>query len=231
MKRVYHTLQTITKEQKTSFFQPINHMHVLLAKTIMPLAFILFSHLGFSQQYPNVSGYYPNIGYVVHGTVVDGDTIPNIYLNEVPIYGLRSFKSEGERRKYNRLVKRVKKAYPYAKICENRLHKYEAILVKVSDEKTKKKIMKQAEEDIKKEFYKDIQNLTFSEGVILLKLIDRQTGQTSYALLQEFRGNLRAMFWQGVARLFGANLKSEYDGEKEDYLIEEIVQRIERGDV
>jgi hypothetical protein len=73
--------------------------------------------------------------------------------------------------------------------------------------------------------------LTVTQGRILIKLIDRETGNTSYSLVKELRGSLQAFFWQGLARLFGSNLKSEYDANGQDVQIEAIVQQIERGEL
>ena len=91
------------------------------------------------------------------------------------------------------------------------------------------KKLKQAEQDIKAQFTDDIENMTFTQGKILLKLIYRQTGVSSYEIVKELRGSLRAIFWQTIARVFGANLKVEYDPTGDDKAIEEIVQQIEKG--
>lgn len=79
------------------------------------------------------------------------------------------------------------------------------------------------------DFEDDVKNLTITQGRILLKLIDRETGNTTYLILQDLKGNFSAVFWQTVARVFGSNLKSEYDPKGEDHLIEQIVQMIEAG--
>ena len=83
--------------------------------------------------------------------------------------------------------------------------------------------------ELKSDFERDLKQLTITQGRILIKLIDRETGNTSYALVKELRGSLQAFFWQGLARLFGTNLKTEFDAAGEDAAIESIVQQIERG--
>ena len=89
--------------------------------------------------------------------------------------------------------------------------------------------MKQAEDDIAAQFGPELKELTFTQGKILIKLIDRETSSTSYTLVKELRGSVRAFFYQGFARLWGYNLKTKYDPKGEDELIELIVLMIENG--
>jgi len=170
-------------------------------------------------------------GMTVRATIIDGDTVAYMALPVVRVYAPRHFKSSREQRQWNRLVRNVKKAYPYALIAGNKMNEYEALLINVTSEREKKRLMKMAEDDLKAQFERDIRNLTFSQGKILIKLIDRQTGQTSYQIIRDFRGTISAIFWQSIARIFTANLKDEYDPEGDDKLIEEIVIMIENGDL
>ena len=123
----------------------------------------------------------------------------------------------------------VKKVYPYAKIAGMKLKEYEVILEGVEDKKARKKIMKQAEDELDAEFGDDLRNLTFSQGKILIKLVYRETGSSSYDLVAELRGKFRAFFWQAFARIWGFNLKNGYDPTGDDRDIEFIVQMIEAG--
>jgi len=166
---------------------------------------------------------------VVFTNVVDGDTIPVISLKEFNVYGLKIIKNKREARRFSRLVRNVKKVYPYARIAGIKLNKYNEILLGVEDEHKRRKIMKQAESEIKAEFEKDLRKLTFSQGKILIKLIDRETDNSSFKLVQELRGKFQAFFWQTFARLFGYNLKVKYDPKGEDRNIEMIVKMIEMG--
>lgn len=84
---------------------------------------------------------------------------------------------------------------------------------------------------MKEKFEKDLKKLTFNQGTILIKLVDRETGTTSYNLVKELRGSFQAFFWQSLARLFGSTLKSEYDAEGDDAAIESIVRSIEKGEI
>ena len=170
-------------------------------------------------------------GYVVPAKVIDGDTIPMLVLEEVTITPPNSSNNSKNLAKYNKLIRDVKKVYPYAVIAGVKLKEYNDMLLKITDEAEKKKKLKQAEEDIKNQFTDDIQNMTQSQGRILLKLIYRQTGVTSYEIVKELRGSLRAIFWQTIARVFGENLKVDYDPAGEDKAIEEIVKKIEDGSI
>ena len=170
-------------------------------------------------------------GITLKGAIIDGDTIAYMVLPVVKIYAPRIFKSSKDERKWSKLVRDVKKVYPYAVIANDKIKEYDAKLVKIDSDSEKKRMMKLAEDDLKSQFEKDIRNMTYSQGTILIKLIDRETGNTSYEIVKEFRGVLSAFFWQSVARFFGANLKDEYDATGDDKLIEEIVVLIQGGDI
>lgn len=168
-------------------------------------------------------------GTVLYGIVVDGDTILVSSIEEIIVFPVHKFEKGSDLRKYRRLVKNVKKTYPYAKLAKE---KYDEVVVEYSfldSEKDKRKYMAQVEEELKEEFEGELKQLTISQGRILLKLIDREIGETSYDLLKEFRGTFSAFFWQTLARIFGHNLKSTFDAEGEDKLINEIVILIENG--
>ena len=102
-------------------------------------------------------------------------------------------------------------------------------MLTLKTDKQKKEYIKQVEKEIRNEFEGDLRNLTITQGRILIKLIDRETGNTSYDLVKELRGAFPAIFWQTLARVFGSNLKSRFDAEGEDKLLNEIVVMIENG--
>lgn len=170
------------------------------------------------------------VGYKVSYLIIDGDTVPVVNLRAAEIKADRLFSSKREERKWSRLKRDVAKVYPYAKVAGRRLEEYNNQMIGMS-ERERKKMMEKVEEDIKKEFEKDIRNMTLNQGRILIKLIDRETGKTSFSLVKELRGGFQAFFWQSLARFFGTDLKSEYDPNKypEDRLIEDIVISIENG--
>lgn len=173
-----------------------------------------------------------NLEHKYRSTVIDGDTIPVIDLRTAVITGERIFKDAEEERRYRRLVRDVRKAYPFAKIAGNRIKEYHA-LVEDKNRRQRKKLMKEAENNLKVEFKKDLENLTVNQGRILMKLIDRETGNSSYDLVKIYRGTLSALFWQSFAVIYDdkLNMKVRYDKDGEDKLIEEIVLMIDRQEL
>ena len=166
---------------------------------------------------------------VTKAVILEGDTVPFIELREFRILSKRSFKTEKEAKRFAKLIRDVKKAYPYAQVAAIKLNEYNEIISKTKKESDKKKLMKQAESELRSQFEEDIKNLTMTQGKILIKLIDRQTGNTSYEIIEQLRGSLQAFMWNTMSRIFGFNLKAEYDGQGDDKYIEEIVKMIENG--
>ena len=168
-------------------------------------------------------------GIVMFGTVYQGDTIPMQYLDVVTISGYVCPLSEAEKKKYKKLIKNVKVVYPYAKQAGKLLDRYTIVLQQAKNDSQRKKIMKQAEKEIENKFGPSLKKLNRSQGKILIRLIDRETGSDSYALVKELRGSFRAAFYQTLGKLFGYNLRSKYDPENnsEDRIIERIIYGIE----
>lgn len=169
-------------------------------------------------------------GVVVVAKVNEGDTLPVVYLKEVPIYSFE-FKNKREARQHEKLMRNVKKVYPFARLAGIKLQEYNSILEKAANERERRRIMKKAEDEIEAEFGDDLRKLTFSQGKILIKLIDRETGSSSFELVQDLRGKFTAFFYQTFARIFGYNLKVSYDPTGEDKDIEAIVRMIETGQI
>jgi hypothetical protein len=167
---------------------------------------------------------------LVPAVIENGDTIAYMSLPEVIIYADRPFANEKEKQKWNKLKRDVKKAYPYAILASIKLKEYNAKLLNMKTEVERKAYMKKAEKELKKQFEKDLKNLTLSQGRILIRLIDRETGSTSYSLVKDLRGSFSAFCWQTVAAVFNSSLKAEYDPTKgEDKMIEQIIGLIESG--
>ncbi len=166
---------------------------------------------------------------VTRATVVLGDTIPIIDLREVEVLSLKVPKTEKERRYNAKLVKNVKKVYPFAKLAGIKLRQYDILLSKAKNDRERKRLMKQAELEIKEQYGESLKKLNFSQGKILIKLIDRETQNTSYQLVKDLRGSFSAFFYQAFARLWGYNLKTKYDPDGEDKKIETIVKMIDAG--
>lgn len=167
--------------------------------------------------------------HVLQYKIVGNDTIPYVRISGVEVYDFKIFKTKRQAKRNNRLIRNVKRVYPWAKLAGQKLVEYEALLANVESDREKRKIMKQVEKEIQDEYGGELRKLTISQGKILIKLIDRETGDTSFGLVQDFRGNFAAFFYQSFARIFGYNLKNRYDPEGEDRNIEIIVRMIENG--
>ena len=146
-----------------------------------------------------------------------------------PVEITAKVKNRHKKSRYDKLQAKVLKVYPYAKAAGDVMHMYEQVCVNITDEKEQRRLLDMAEEEMKRQFEADLKNLTVSEGVILIKLIDRQTGNTSFKLVQELKGKFSAFMWQSVARIFGHDLKSQDDPEGEDVWIENTCAMIENG--
>jgi len=171
-------------------------------------------------------------GTVVAYRVEQGDTVYYVHLREVAIRAPRKFKNAAEERQFWRLVYNVKKVYPYAKLSGQKLHELNVRYLEIKSEKDRKAYSKRIEDELKAEFEGELRKLTVSQGRILLRLVDRETGNTTYEILQDFRGSLSAVFWQTIARVFGSNLKTRYDPSSgEDRTIELIITQIEEGSI
>ncbi len=157
------------------------------------------------------------------------DSIPSVNLQEIEIISRRNSVSFWTRWRLNRLIRNIKKVYPYAKTAGALLRIYDVRLKQAKNDAERKRIMKQAEEEIKERYGSSLKKLTFTQGIILIKLIDRETGNTSYGLLQQLRGKFTAFFYQAFARIWGYNLKTCYDPTGKDRKIEAIVRLIEAG--
>ena len=171
-------------------------------------------------------------GTVVYGRIDEnGDTTLIVYLPEMDIHLLGRYYEIIETRQGRRLANNVRKVLPYAQLAAKKLQEYDSLLCATDSERERRAMMKDAEDDITAHYADDLKNLTLTQGAILIRLVDRETGNTSYKLVQDLRGKLRAAFYQGFARLLGYNLKDEFDpkNNKEDEQIDIIATLLERG--
>ena len=166
---------------------------------------------------------------VVPGKIIEGDTVPYIDLRTVVVFPQLDFKSWSELVGYERLVINIKKVYPYAKLAAVKLTAYKHKLDSIPTERERKKFLKAAEKDLEAQFGNEIKDLNFTQGKLLIKLIYRQTGNSTFAIVKELRGSFNAFIYQTVARIFGYDLRSQYDPEGSDKAIEHIVQMIDDG--
>jgi hypothetical protein len=181
-----------------------------------PIAYVILDTL--------ITDYYFSVWYTENG-----DTV--VKATHSPIEISARSGNPAQKSRYDKLQKRVIKTYPYAKAASDVMRTYEALCVHITDPKQQEALLEKAEKQLMNQFEKDLRNMTVSEGVILVKLIDRQTGATGYDLLRQLKGKFSAFMWQSVARVFGQNLKDDYDGSGEDVWIENIVALIEDGTI
>jgi len=157
-------------------------------------------------------------------TVVDGESMPWVIAPEVTIRDSRIFKSDEDRMAYMRLRYNVIKVIPYAHFAGSRWRQLQRDLAMTGDKKKQKQLVEACETQIKDMFKKEIENLTISQGEVLIKLIDRETNNTSYDLVKQLKGGFSAFLLQSAARIFGHNLKETYDRD-EQRDIEHILQQ------
>jgi len=166
---------------------------------------------------------------VVEYIIIEGDSIPRIAidLDEVLVLPELNFKNREERIRYIVLRRKTLKVYPYAKLAADRLESLKDRLSKLKRKREKKRYAKVIQKYIEDEFSAELKKLTKTEGQILVKLIHRQTGTTTFDLIKELRSGWRAFWFNNTAKVFDISLKKEFSpiDEKEDYLIEDILQR------
>jgi len=166
---------------------------------------------------------------VLPGKVVQGDTLPAIDLNSVVIFPQGKFDTRREAARYDRMVYNIKLVYPYAKLAGIKLGQIKAVLDTIKNEKQRKLFLKKSEKELDAQFGDQLRDMTYSQGKILIKLIYRETGASTFAIVKELKGGFSAFFWQTFARLFGYDLKAMYDPKGDDQNIERVIQMIDAG--
>ena len=157
---------------------------------------------------------------ILRKVVMDGDTF---YLYSFNQFTLKEFNSKKDRDAYIKLVRNVKKVMPYAKLAAFRLQMMDDNLNQLPSKRAKKKYIKATENAIKEEFIGQLKMLTISQGKLLIKLIHRETGNTTYEILKQYRGSASTMFYGIWAKMHNANINTKYDPIK-DYQIEYIIK-------
>ncbi len=160
-----------------------------------------------------------------------GDTIPVVFLREIYVYPPLKFKSKKQERFYWRTVRDVKKTLPYAKLIAHEMQFTDSILATIPLKKDRRSYMNKYERQLFKKYEKTFRGMTAKQGFMLMKLVDRQCDQTSYEVIKYYKGGFVAFFWQGIARLFGNNLKVEFDAEmnEQDKIVERVITLVEAG--
>jgi len=164
----------------------------------------------------------------VQAIIYNGDTIPMSVLENIYVYAQLTEEQKKAVAKYNRLRNAVYVTYPYARKAGIVLNDINANLVKYNKESDRKRYIKSREKELKKEFTTPLTKLSVYQGKILMKLINRETGNNCYEIIKEYRGGLTARLYQTVAFFFDSNLKQPYEAEKDDWVIEKIVKEVQR---
>ena len=159
----------------------------------------------------------------------DGDSIQYMEMSNIYVYPEPTFKSKRQQQSYMRLVKNVKRVLPIAKQARQMLIETAEYIETLPTQKERDEHLRRVEAAIVKEYKPQMKKLTFSQGKLLIKLIDRECHSTAYEAMQAFIGPFRSGRWQAFAWAFGASLKKGYDPEGVDRLTERVVLMVEAG--
>lgn len=165
------------------------------------------------------------------GRIEGSDTIIMVQHYPITIKPKLLLRTKRQKQQYERLTYNVKKVWPYAKLIKKVYRELTDSISKIPTEDGQKEFVKEQEKKLRAQFEDELVHLTITQGRILIKLVDRETGSTTYEVLKELKGGFNAFLFQGLARLFGSNLKSEYNATEEDRMIEDIIIRIENGEL
>ena len=168
-------------------------------------------------------------GHMVPVCIYQGDTIPSLRMPVLYVFKPLKYKNEKQRKEYNRLVRNVKRTLPIAKEVNRAIIETYEYLQTLPNDKSRENHLKLVEKSIKEQYTPIMKKLTFSQGKLLIKLINRETNSSSYELVKAFLGPFKAGFYQTFASLFGASLKKEYHPENEDAMTERIILLVENG--
>ncbi len=161
---------------------------------------------------------------------IDGnDTVLLAFIHDIYVFPRQKFKNKAQEQFFWRTVRDVKKTLPFAKLVSSEMTQTNIKLAKLNNDKQRKEYLNKFEKEVFKKYEPDLKKMTINQGKMLLKLIDRECDQSSYELIKIYRGNFTAFFWQGVAKVFGTNLKDSYDGSDKDKLTERIILLVEAG--
>lgn len=166
------------------------------------------------------------VAYYLTTKLESGEIVPWFPIETVTITANREWKSIPEREQYFRLKRNVLKVLPYAIYAQKRYEQLDRELALANSPKEEKMLIKLCEKEIKDKIHNEVKKLSVSQGRILIKLIERQTGSTSYELVRNMKGSVTAFVYQGIAKIFGHNLKDTYDP-NEDFVIENIIREYE----
>ena len=162
-------------------------------------------------------------------SIKDGDTLYLAWLHQIWVYPPLKFKNKRQEKFYWKTVRDVKKCLPYARMISKDMAYADAEMAKLPDKKSQRKWWKSYEKYLYKKYEKDFRGMYASQGMMLMKLMDRETDRTSYELIKQYKGKAAANWWQFIAKLFKNDLKEEYDAEDKDRIIERVINLVEAG--
>jgi len=170
-------------------------------------------------------------GFLVRMIVIDGDTMIYEELPMIYCYAPLKFKNKKEEEFYWRTVRDVKRVLPLSKYIKGVIEQTNKTLMELPNKISRDNYMKKFEKRLYKENEAEFSKLTLNQGKLLIRLVDRECNATSYQLIKAYRGSFRAGFWQLFAKLFGANLKTDFGNTEEDKIIERIINLVEAGQI
>lgn len=167
--------------------------------------------------------------YLAHGKLYNGEIIPSVALRTIYVYPRLRFKSSKDYVAYLKLVRDVKRVLPVANMINGLIVETYEYSLTLPSGRERKKHMRNVEKGLKEQYTAEMKKLTYSQGQLLIKLIYRQSDQTSYEIIKAFMGPFKATFYQLFAKSFGSSLKVTYDPEGEDRMIERVATLVENG--
>lgn len=200
----------------------LNNRHIKLL-----LLFFMMLHIGGLET--NAQTAYGVNDSIIHEAVVyNGDTIEAKTLSNLFIYSRMTEAQRAAAAKYNRLRNAVYVTYPFARKAGIIMNEMNARLASISDKQERKKYIKTKESVLRRDFTDPLTNLSVYQGKVLMKLINRETGNNCYEIIKEYKGGLTARVYQTVAFFFNSNLKQPYNEKNEDAVIEKLVKEVQR---
>ena len=161
--------------------------------------------------------------------IENGDTLYMAWLHELWVYPPMKFKNKRQEKFYWKTVRDVKKCLPYAKRITKDMEYADSELAKLPDDKSRRRWWRSFERQLFRKYEKDFRGMYASQGMMLMKLMDRETERTSYELIKQYKGKAAANFWQFIAKLFKNDLKEEHDASDKDRITERVINLVEAG--
>jgi hypothetical protein len=157
------------------------------------------------------------------------DTVYQYTFQDIYCFPPMKFANRKQEDFYWKTIRDVKRALPYARLVSRTVMEANRHMAEITDEKERKAYLKETEKILFKKYEKDLRSMSINQGKLLVRLIDRECNQTTYSIIRTYKGAFSAWIWQGVARLFGSDLKAEYDVKNKDKIIERVIILVEAG--